>query len=158
MFSPYAQLRMHALKGLACHSRVTTASSHASPCSGEVLTSAACHTFGCTSPFRACSWSMPYGENKWCQRYSPMSATHTTRYVSFGPTAQCVVHVLKGLACRARVTPASSPASHCKQCSASTSPALYARGCTSPSCACRGHKNHHICSRGPKRRYPAVPM
>ena len=33
---------------------------------------------------------------------------------SFGPMAQCVVHALKGLACRARATPASSPASHCK--------------------------------------------
>ena len=33
----------------------------------------------------------------------------------------------------ARVTPASSPASHCKQCSALTSPALHARGCASPS-------------------------
>ncbi len=50
----------------------------------------------------------------------------------FHPMAQCVVHTLKGLACRARVTPASSPASHCKQCSALTSPA---RGFASPSCA-----------------------
>ena len=37
-------------------------------------------------------------------------------YLSFGPMAQCVVHALKDLARRARVTPASSPASHCKQC------------------------------------------
>ena len=39
---------------------------------------------------------------------------HTTiGYLSFGPMAQCVVHALKGLACRARVIPACSPASHC---------------------------------------------
>ena len=57
----------------------------------------------------------------------------TAGYLSFGPMAQCVVHALKGLACRARVTPAGSPASHCKQCSALTSPALHARGCASPS-------------------------
>ncbi len=30
-------------------------------------------------------------------------------YLSFGPLAQCVVHALKGLACRARVSLASSP-------------------------------------------------
>ncbi len=29
----------------------------------------------------------------------------TVGYLSFGPMAQCVVHALKGLACRARVTP-----------------------------------------------------
>ncbi len=34
----------------------------------------------------------------------------TTGYLSFGPMAQCVVHALKGLTCRARATPASSPA------------------------------------------------
>ncbi len=34
----------------------------------------------------------------------------TAGYLRFGPMAQCVVHVLKGLACRARVTPASLPA------------------------------------------------
>jgi hypothetical protein len=39
----------------------------------------------------------------------------TAGYLSFGPLVQCVVHALKGLACRVRVTPASSPASHCKQ-------------------------------------------
>ncbi len=55
-----------------------------------------------------------------------------TRYLRFGAMAQCVVHALKGLACRARVTPASSPASH----SVLTSPSLHARGCTSPSRAC----------------------
>ncbi len=38
------------------------------------------------------------------------SATpNTTGYLSVNPMAQCVVHALKGLACRARVTPASSP-------------------------------------------------
>ena len=39
------------------------------------------------------------------------SATPTAGFLSFHPMAQCVVHALKGLACRARVTPASSPAS-----------------------------------------------
>jgi WD40 repeat protein len=33
--------RMHALEGLTCRSRVTSAGSHASPCSGEALTSPA---------------------------------------------------------------------------------------------------------------------
>ncbi len=37
IFSPYACVRMRALKGLACRVRVTPASSHASPCSGEAL-------------------------------------------------------------------------------------------------------------------------
>ncbi len=36
--------------------------------------------------------------------------TVTTGYLSFGHMAQYVVHALEGLACRARVTPASSPA------------------------------------------------
>ncbi len=54
-------------------------------------------------------------------------------YLSFEPMARCVVHALQGLACRARVTPASSPASHCKQCSALTSPSPHACGCASPS-------------------------
>ncbi len=57
----------------------------------------------------------------------------TAGYLSFGPMAQCVVHALKGLACRARLAPASLPASHCKQFSALTSLALHARGCASPS-------------------------
>ncbi len=38
-------------------------------------------------------------------RYQP-----TAGYQSFGPMARCVVHALKGLACRARVTPVSLPA------------------------------------------------
>ena len=41
----------------------------------------------------------------------------TARYLRFHHMAQCVVHALECLACRTRVTPASSPASHCKQCS-----------------------------------------
>ena len=36
MLSPYARVRMHAQKGLACNTRVTPASSQA--CSGEALT------------------------------------------------------------------------------------------------------------------------
>ena len=49
-------------------------------------------------------------------------------YLSFGPMAQCVVHALKkAWRSRARFTLASSLASHCKQCSALTSPALHAR-------------------------------
>ncbi len=41
----------------------------------------------------------------------------TAGYRSFHHMAQCAVHVLKGLACRARVTPASSPASaHARVC------------------------------------------
>ena len=38
-----ARVRMHALEGLACRSRVTLASSHALPCSGDASTSPACH-------------------------------------------------------------------------------------------------------------------
>jgi hypothetical protein len=57
------------------------------------------------------------------------------RGISFHPMAQCVVHALKGLACRARVPPASLPASHCKHSSAHMSPALHIRGCASPFCA-----------------------
>ena len=67
------------------------------------------------------------------QRHQYRQFYATVGYLSFGPMAQCVVHALKGLACRARVTPASSPASHCKQCSALPSPSLHARGCASPS-------------------------
>jgi hypothetical protein len=49
-----------------------------------------------------------------------VSQQYSTGYLSFGPMAQCVVHALKGLACRAHVTPPTSPAFH-------------ARGCASPS-------------------------
>ncbi len=44
-------------------------------------------------------------------------AHDTAGYLSFHPMAQCAVHALKGLAYRACVTPASSPAAYCKQCS-----------------------------------------
>ncbi len=47
-------------------------------------------------------------------------------------------------------TPASSPASHGKQCSALTSPLLHARGCASPSRARGGHKKHKIFFDGSK--------
>ena len=57
---------------------------------------------------------------------------------------QCVVHARKGLPCRTRVSPASSPASHCTQCSALTSPSLHARGCASPSRARWGHRKHNM--------------
>ena len=40
MFSAFVHMRMRALKGLASRLRVTTASSHAQPCSFEVFTSA----------------------------------------------------------------------------------------------------------------------
>ena len=52
MCSPHAHVRMHALKGLPCRARVTPASSHASHCSGEALTSP-CHACGSASPSRA---------------------------------------------------------------------------------------------------------
>ncbi len=55
-----------------------------------------------------------------------------SRCLSFHPVAQCV-HVLKGLVCHARITPASSPALHCKQCSALASPSLPTQVCASPS-------------------------
>ncbi len=69
----------------------------------------------------------------WVLFHSPHPQDRYRGVPKFYPIAQCVVHALKGLACRMRVTPASSPASHCKQCSALTSHALHARGCTSPS-------------------------
>ena len=59
--------------------------------------------------------------------------TASAGYLRFGPMVQCVVHALKGLACRARVTPAISPASHCQQCSALTPSSLHAHGCARPS-------------------------
>ena len=58
---------------------------------------------------------------------------NTAGCLSLGHMAQCVVHALKGLACRARATPACSPASHCKQCTVLTSPLIHARGCATPS-------------------------
>ena len=65
--------------------------------------------------------------------YQSANGVITAGYLSFGHMTQCVVHTLKGLACLARVAPASSHASLCKQCSALTPPSLHARGCTSPS-------------------------
>jgi hypothetical protein len=62
---------------------------HASPCSGDVLASPASHACGCASPVRAC---VSFREN----------VPYTVGYLCFGPMAQCVVHALKGLACRAR--------------------------------------------------------
>ena len=49
----YAHVQKHvrALKGMACRSLVTPASSHA--CSGEALALPACHACGCASPLRA---------------------------------------------------------------------------------------------------------
>ncbi len=64
-------------------------------------------------------------------------ASGATGYLSFGPMVQCVVHALKCLACRARVTPASSPVSL-------TLPSLHARGRASPSRARQGHRKHNI--------------
>ncbi len=64
---------------------------------------------------------------------APAADTCTVGCRNFHPMAQCIVHVLKGMACRARVIPASSPASHYKQCSVLTSPALHARSCASLS-------------------------
>jgi hypothetical protein len=67
--------------------------------------------------------------------------------------AQFVVHALKGLARRARVTLASSPASHCKQCSRrlrSTREASQAFERTQKS------QKHYIFSMGPKLGYPTV--
>ncbi len=49
----YAHVRKHVLKGMACHSRVTPASSHASPCSSEALALPASHARGCANPLRA---------------------------------------------------------------------------------------------------------
>ncbi len=80
------------------------------------------------------------------------SVIATAGYLSFQPMIQCVMHALKGLACRARVTPASSPASHCKQYSALTSPSLHAWLRQSFSRTLRSQ----FFSMGPKLRYPVV--
>ena len=52
-----------------------------------------------------------------CQPMRNHALTHggTAGYLSFGPMAQCVVHALKGLACRARAVPANLFAAHCEQ-------------------------------------------
>ncbi len=56
------------------------------------------------------------------------SGRHTAGYLNFGPMAQCVVHALKGLACRA--------------------PVLLAHANVT--------ENINILSMGPKLRYPTV--
>ena len=83
-------------------------------------------------------------------RHKQNTFIFTVRYDggTAGPMAQCVVHALEGLACRARVTLASSPVSHCKQCSALTSPSLHARGCASPSRVCLGSQKTYYFSNG----------
>ena len=58
--------------------RVTPASSLASPCSGEALTSPACRACGCASPFRTRFWSMPYGDNRGLQWYKQPFASFCT--------------------------------------------------------------------------------
>ena len=58
-----AHMLMHALKGLACRARVTPASLHALPCSGEALASPASLACGCAKPFRARFRTMQYGGN-----------------------------------------------------------------------------------------------
>jgi hypothetical protein len=70
----------------------------------------------------------PLQRDQQCQFCSRTLLSH--RVPKFHPMAQCVVHALKGLACRARVTPASSPASHC---SALTSPSLHAHAAVTKS-------------------------
>ncbi len=71
MFSPYAYVRMRALKDLkpACRARTMLASSHASPCSGKTLTLPVHHACGCASPFRARFRSMLFGESARYWRY-----------------------------------------------------------------------------------------
>ena len=59
------------------------------------------------------SWLYPWAL-VW--RVETLIIPSSTGYTGFGPMAQCVVHALKCLACRARVTPVSLPASSFKQC------------------------------------------
>ncbi len=49
-----------------------------------------------------------------CQPMRNHALTHGGT-AGFGPMAQCVVHALKGLACRARAIPANLFAAHCEQ-------------------------------------------
>jgi hypothetical protein len=100
----------------------------------NLLKSPAFHACGSASPFLHAVVTVI--RNKWLHhplRLTKLFMGTTTGCQSFNQMAQCVVDALKGLACRARVTSARSPASHCKQCSVLTSPSLYARGCASPS-------------------------
>ncbi len=53
----HTRLRMHVLNGLACHARVTSASSHALP--KHALKGLACRT----GPFRPHFWPKPHVEN-----------------------------------------------------------------------------------------------
>ena len=80
------------------------------------------------------------------------------RYPSFHPTAQCVVHALKGLACRARVTPASSPAAPASRMRRSRR--LYSTRAAAQVLLAPAEvtKNIMLFKMGPKRRYPAVPL
>ena len=74
---------MHALKGLVCRVGITAASSRASPYSSEAF--AAAPALFAQLLFNA------------------MRGKVTAGYLGFHPMAQCVVHALKGLACRAPV-------------------------------------------------------
>jgi hypothetical protein len=76
----------------------------------------------------------------------------TTGCLRFHPMPQCVVHALKGLACRARITPASSPASHYKQSSRGVQVAFAprARLRQSFSRSLRSQKTYYIFLMGPK--------
>ncbi len=80
----------------------------------------------------------------------------TAGCLSFHRMAQCVVHALKSLACRAPVTPASSPASHCKQRSALTP--LRSTRAAAPVLLAHAEVTENIkyFSMGPKLRYPTV--
>ena len=99
-FSPFANLRICVLKGLACRSRATAASSCVSPCSGEALTSPAC---GGASPLRARFWPIPYGKHIWYQRY-------TTTFI-LSNTINKVIHDRPPCKTKA-ITQAVSPAFH----------------------------------------------
>ena len=79
----------------------------------------------------------------------------TAGYLSLGPLAQCVVHALKGLTCRARVTPASSPSAS----SAQRSRRLRSTRAAVPVLLAHANvtESINIFSMGPKLRYPMVP-
>ncbi len=60
-----------------------------------------------------------YKQREWMlAKQSHGSTVHvhcsTAGYLRFHHMAQCVAHALKGMACRARVTPASSPSLHAR--------------------------------------------
>ena len=73
----------------------------------------------------------------------------TTRYLSFHPMAQCVVHALRGLRMLLRLA-------HLARARRSRN-LRHARGCARPSHARFGNKNITYFSMGPKFRYPTVP-